>query len=337
MRVALDAMGGDLAPCEITRGAALAMRNLPDVELVLVGDEKILHDELRREGNPERVTVFHASQAVGMNERGAEVLRKKPDSSIVRAVELVVRKEAHAVVSAGNTGAVVAASTLLMGLLPGVKRPGIAITFATQSRLSTIIDVGANINCKPVHLLQYGAMAGVYNRCISHAASPTVGLLNIGQEDEKGTSLVKETHDLLKGSHLNFVGNIEGRDIHKGVCDVVVCEGFVGNVILKATEGLAEYLLSTILKEISRAGLDSSHPVYRSAIELKRQNDYSEYGGAPLLGVNGITIICHGSSDAKAIFNAVRAACDFEKLHLNQDIVQELKRLPSRVASEREK
>ncbi len=327
MRVALDAMGGDLAPGEIVKGAVAATRAFPDVEIILVGKEEAIRSELTSQPSSERIRIVNASQVVGMDERATEALRKKRDSSIRKAVELVVNGEAEAVVSAGNTGAVVAAGTFLMGLLPGVKRPGIGISFTCRGRLTTLIDVGANINCKPVHLLQYGVMGSVYNRCIAHSEKPSVALLNIGQEDKKGTGLVKETHELLEKSPLNFVGNIEGRDIYRGICDVIVCEGFVGNVILKSIEGLAEYLLSAISEEVEKIGIPDEHPIRGVLQELRRQNDYSEYGGAPLLGVKGITIICHGSSDAKAILNAVRVALEFEKLHLNEIIVDELKRL----------
>jgi len=327
MRVALDAMGGDLAPGEIVKGGLAAARAFPDVEILLVGEEGAVSRELSREQPSDRVRIVNASQVVAMDERATEALRKKRDSSIRRAIELVMRNEAEAVVSAGNTGAVVAAGTFLMGLLPGVRRPGIAISFATRGRLTTVIDVGANINCKPVHLLQYAVMGSVYNKCIGGSQNPSVALLNIGREDRKGTGLVKETHELLEKSHLNFVGNIEGRDIYRGICDVIVCEGFVGNVILKLTEGLAEHLLSVIEEEIEKVSVAEAHPIRSAVRELKRQNDYSEYGGAPLLGVKGIAIICHGSSRAKAILNAVRAAVEFEKLHLNEGIVEELKRL----------
>ena len=256
MRIALDAMGGDAAPAVNVEGALKAVERFPDAEVILVGDEAALSAELKRFGaDTPRIRIRHASQVVGMDESPVEGLRRKPDSSIKRSVEMLAQKNADAVVSAGNTGAFVAATTFALRPLKGVKRPGIAVTFPIPAGKGkcTVIDVGANIKCKPIHLLQYSIMATIYNQLIHKIEEPIVGLLNIGEEDAKGTDLVKETHALLSRSALKFKGNVEGRDILLGECDVVVCEGFVGNVILKLSEGIWEALLRSFYKEASRS------------------------------------------------------------------------------------
>ncbi|MBM4050326.1 MAG: phosphate acyltransferase PlsX [Planctomycetes bacterium] len=331
MRIAVDAMGGDSAPAEIVKGSVSAAASLPDVEVVLVGDERKIQAELAKlNGTPKSVSVRHASEVVEMHEPPAFALKKKPDSSIMRSVELVARREAEAVLSAGNTGAAVGASIFLMGLLKGAKRPGIAVTVPTPKGQCTIIDVGANIKCKPVHLYQYGIMASIFSRCLAGKEKPKVGLLNVGEEDAKGTDLVKETFALLSKSSLNFVGNVEGRDIYKGDCDVVVCEGFVGNVVLKLSEALTQSVLIMLKQQAEKdvwaeLGLALCKPALDG---LKQKLDYTEYGGAPLLGVNGGCIICHGRSDARAIHNAVRAAANFGKYRVNDQIAAALETQP---------
>jgi glycerol-3-phosphate acyltransferase PlsX len=329
MRIALDAMGGDAAPAVNVEGAIKAIERFPSAEVTLVGDEVALRAELKRLGaNSSRISIRHASQVVGMDESPVEGLRRKPDSSIRRSVELMAEGKADAVVSAGNTGAFVAATAFNLRPLKGVKRPGIAVTFPIPAGKGkcTVIDVGANIKCKPIHLLQYSIMASIYNKLIHNIEEPIVGLLNIGEEDAKGTDLVKETHALLSRAPLKFKGNVEGRDILLGECDVVVCEGFVGNVILKLSEGIWEALLRSFYNEAKRSwraklGLLLCKPLIEN---LKKRNDFTEYGGAPLLGVDGICIVCHGSSDAKAIHNAIGAAIKFSQYQVNEHITKSI-------------
>jgi len=329
MRVALDAMGGDSAPMSTVGGAVRALKEYPEVEIVLVGDRKRIETELENYRDVgDRLSIVHTSQTVGMNESPVEALRQKPDSSIKKCVELVVRGEADAVISAGNTGASVVASTLAMKLLPGVRRPGIAVTFPVPNErgMCTVIDVGANIKCRPIHLLQYGIMASVYNKLVHKVREPVVGLLNVGEEDEKGNDLVRDSHALLSRSLVNFMGNVEGRDIYTGVCDVVVCDGFVGNVILKVTEGLVQALLVVFRREAEKHILTKfGMRLCKKAVdELRQENDFAEYGGAPLLGVNGISIICHGRSDARAMKNAIGAAVMFGRYQVNERIKEEI-------------
>ncbi len=329
MRIAVDAMGGDKAPHEIVKGAVLAARQFHDSEILLVGDEKAIQRELDSCGAiPKNVTTHHATQVVGMDDPATYSIRQKANSSITRSVELVAKGDAVAVVSAGHTGATVAASTLHLRTLKGVRRPGIATPFPTRSGVCLLIDVGANIACKPMHLFQYGVMSAIYSKCILGLKAPRVGLLNIGEEDAKGNDLAKETFALLSRSSLNFVGNIEGREIFDGKADVVICEGFVGNVMLKFAEGLATGLLSTIKAEAmksfwSKLGLFLCKP---AIAPLKAKMDFAEYGGAPLLGVNGVCIICHGRSDSRAIFNAIRVALQLSKNKVNEHIISELEK-----------
>ncbi|NUO07379.1 MAG: phosphate acyltransferase PlsX [Candidatus Brocadia sp.] len=329
MRVAVDAMGGDKAPREIVKGSVLAARQFPDNEILLVGDEKAIRHELDSLGtNAKNIVIRHASQVVSMDDPATYSIRQKTNSSITRSVELVANGEATAVVSAGHTGATVAASTLHLRTLKGVRRPGIAVPFPTRHGTCLVIDVGANIACKPLHLFQYGVMAAIFCKYIFGIKDPKVGLLNIGEEDAKGNDLAKETFALLANSHLNFVGNVEGCEIFDGKADIVVCEGFVGNVMLKFGEGLSMSLLSTIKAEAMKSfwtklGLLLCKPVFGA---LKAKMDFAEYGGVPLLGVNGVCIICHGRSDAKAIQNAVRVALQLSKNKINEHIVSELEK-----------
>jgi glycerol-3-phosphate acyltransferase PlsX len=329
MRVAVDAMGGDNAPREIVKGAILAAQQFPDNEIILVGDEKAIQLELKsNNSSPKNIIVHHASEAVKMDDSATFSIRKKSNSSITQCVELVAKHEADSVVSAGHTGAVVAAATIHLRTLKGIRRPGIAITMPRQDGLCLIIDAGANIACKPLHLFQYAVMATVFSREIYNIKNPRVGLLNIGEEDTKGNDLTKETFKLLSNSHINFIGNIEGREIFDNKADVVVCEGFVGNVILKFAQGLAMNLLSTIKEKAlanfwTKIGLLLCKPAFMS---LKAKMDFSEYGGVPLLGINGICIICHGRSDSKAIKNAIRVALQSTKSKVNEQIISELEK-----------
>ena len=336
MRVAVDAMGGDKAPHEIVKGSVLAAQQFPDSEILLVGDEKAIRHELDSYGTtPKNITIHHASQVVSMDDPATYSIRQKTNSSITRSVELVANGEAAAVVSAGHTGATVAASTMHLRTLKGVRRPGIAVPFPTRHGTCLFIDVGANIACKPIHLFQYGVMATIFSKYIFGVKDPKVGLLNIGEEDAKGNDLAKETFTLLSNSHLNFVGNVEGREIFDGKADIVVCEGFVGNVMLKFGEGLSMSLLSTIKAEAMKSfwtklGLLLCKPAFGT---LRAKMDFTEYGGVPLLGVNGVCIICHGRSDSKAIKNAIRVALQLSENKINEHIVSELEKVNALTAN----
>jgi glycerol-3-phosphate acyltransferase PlsX len=326
MRIVIDAMGGDNAPMVEVEGALQAAHDF-GYELVLVGDEARIKAEIDKHGScPETVTIKHASEVIDMHDPAALSVRRKRDSSIVVGLDLLKRGQAEAFVSAGNTGAVVCAATLSLRLLPAIERPGIAITMPNINDTSVIIDVGANINPKPIHLLQYGIMADAYSRYILHKANPTVGLLSVGEEDTKGTEFVKETHTLLSESKLNFIGNIEGRDIYAAKADIILCDGFVGNVILKISESVADTIMKLLKQEIRLSLIATLGAALSSTAfnELRRKMDYSEYGGAPLLGVDGRCIISHGSSTVKAIKNAIRVAAEFVTQDVNAHIVEEL-------------
>ena len=310
MKIALDAVGGDHGPAPCVEGALQAV-NAFDVEVILVGDETTLKQECERQSARDpRLTVRHASQVVEMHESPAAVARKKRDSSIWVATELVKSGEASAVVSPGNTGASMVASFFVLGLMKGVERPAIATSLPTLSGEAIMLDVGANVDCTAEHLKQFAVMGNEYGKHLLGKTNPRVGLLSIGEEDSKGNEVTKEAFKLLKGSSMNFVGNVEGRDVYSGIADIVVCDGFIGNVALKISEGVAEMIKRLLLKEISGHFLGRlAYPLIAGPLaNLKRKIDYAEFGGAPLLGVNGITMICHGRSSAKAIKNAIRRA-----------------------------
>ncbi len=327
MRIALDAMGGDKAPACTVEGAVLAA-NEYGYEITLVGQENIIKGLLSEYSYPEeRIRIFNTSEAIGMDEPAALSVRKKRDSSIVKAVELVKKNEVDAFVSAGNTGAVVCAATLSLRLLQGVDRPGIAVVFPTLRKPCLVIDVGANIDPKPLHLLQYGIMGDAYSRHILEKVRPTVGLLNIGEESTKGTGFLKETHMMLGESKLNFIGNVEPKDVYRGSADIVICDGFVGNVFLKVTEGFADAASELLKRELKASSILTKFgalltlPAFK---KIKREIDATEYGGAPLMGVDGRVIISHGSSNAKAIKNAVRVAGEYVDHQVNAHIIEEL-------------
>ena len=323
MKIALDAMGSDTAPETEVAGAVRAARELP-VEIVLVGKQDVIESHLstyRR--RPANISIVHASEAIGMDESPVAAIRKKRDSSINVGINLLKDKHVDAFVSAGNTGAVASASTLIAGLLPGIERPGIAIPLPGVKGDTLIIDVGANINPKPMHLLQYGLMGEAYARCVMGKARPTVGLLNVGEEETKGTDFIKEAYGLLEASGLNFVGNVEGRDLFSGEFDVIVCDGFAGNIALKTAESMA-HAISMLLKRslamspITRLGAWLARDAF---VQLRKEVDYAEHGGALLLGVDGISIIAHGGSSSKAIKNALRVAYEAVRTELNRNMV----------------
>lgn len=326
MKVVLDAMGSDNAPAVEVAGAMQAIEEFGN-EVILVGDEARIKKELDKHGfSSDKLMVKHSSEVIEMHEPAAISVRRKRDSSIVVGLDLLKKDQADAFVSAGNTGAVVCAATLSLRLLPGIERPGIAIVIPTLKGSSVIIDVGANIMPKAIHLLQYGIMADAFSRYILGKSNPTVGLLNVGEEESKGTEFIKEAHTLLSESKLNFTGNIEGRDVYAGKVDIIVCDGFVGNVILKISESVADTIMQSLRQEIKADFIATIGAALSSSAfnELKRKMDYSERGGAPLLGVDGRCIISHGSSSAKAIKNAIRVASEFVKQDVNKHIVEEL-------------
>lgn len=330
VRVAVDVMGGDKAPAAILKGCWEAAPLLvPEDIVLLIGDAPTINAALPLSGlNPDQLKhyqVIHTTQIVEMDDPPVEAIRNKPDSSIAVMCKMAAKGEADAVISAGNTGACVAAAQLRMRTLPGVSRPGIAIVLPTFYGPVVICDVGANITPQPRHLQQYGIMAGAYAAAVCNISNPRVGLLSIGEEDAKGTQVVKDARKLMRDEPLiNFVGNVEGRDLFKGVVDVVVCDGFVGNTILKFTEGLAEGLFQTIVAEIEKHSpelLEQFKPVMK---KIHQQHDWQEYGGAPLLGIGGYCLICHGRSDSKAIKNAIRVAKQLIGSGVNQKIVDQI-------------
>ena len=330
IRIAVDGMGGDRAPGVVVDGAVQAARML-DAEVILVGPEDRLSKELSRyRPIPSNLKLHHAPEVIGMGESPAISVRKKRNSSICEMVELARAGKANAVISAGNTGAVMVAASLGLGLLEGVERPGIAILIPSLKGPTLVIDVGANLDSKPEHLLQYGLMGSVFMKHVVGRENPSVGLLNVGEEESKGTEFLQETFKRLEESSLHFIGNVEGRDIYTGRCDVIVCDGLVGNVALKVSEGMAFALRQLLVQELKRTVLNMFGALLlRPAFNrLRRQMDYSEYGGAPLLGVNGACLIGHGSSSAKAIRNAIRAAATFVTHEVNQHIVEAGRRMP---------
>ena len=316
MRIALDAMGGDYAPAVTVEGAIEAVSESKDLAVVLVGNEADIINELKGKDYPASlISIRHASQVVEMGESPVTALRRKKDSSIKVAVELVKAGEADAMVSAGNSGMVLAAALFILGKLQGVERPAIAAVMPTLKGLFVLIDAGANVDCKASHLLQFAIMGNAYARTIFNIDIPKIWLLGIGEEDAKGNELTKEAFKLLKESNMNFIGNVEGKDVFTGNADVVVCDGFVGNIALKISEGLAEAIAKMLKREISEKTTGRiSYLFLKGALKnFKKKTDYSEYGGAPLLGISRPCIISHGRSTAKAIKNAVQLAGEFCK------------------------
>jgi glycerol-3-phosphate acyltransferase PlsX len=331
LTIAVDAMGGDHAPKAEVEGALRAARQ-HNVRVILVGREDIIREEVKAQGGftglP--VEVCHASEVITMEDSAAKAMRSKKDSSIRVACRLVRDGEAHGVVSAGNTGAVMATSKTVQGMVKGLMRPALAQAFPTLKGSPTVVlDIGANVDSTPAMLAQFAIMGNVYSRVIFDVSRPRVGLLSIGEEEHKGNALVHGAQPLLKKLPIHYIGNVEGRDLYTGYADVVVCDGFIGNVALKVSEGLVDVikqmlkqsLTATITRQVgsvlARNGFD----------EFRRRTDYSEYGGAPLLGVKGVTIICHGRSNANAIKNAIRIAAEYAEGRVNEKIEEGLNAL----------
>ncbi|HEX6063025.1 MAG TPA: phosphate acyltransferase PlsX [Longimicrobiales bacterium] len=319
MRIVLDAMGTDRHPATEVQGAIRALRELPgDFELILAGDQRAIEGELAQAGDfpRDRLQVLATTQTILPSDAAATAVRRKPDSSIVRGLQLQKEDKADAFISAGSTGAVMAASLFLLRPIPSVDRPAVSTILPTAGAPTLLIDAGANVDCKPHHLIQFARLGAVYAQDVLNCETPRVGLLNIGEEPEKGDELAVAAHKLLADSDLNFVGNVEGRAIVKGVCDVLVTDGFAGNVLLKFYESVAGFMFNMLRKELQSAGAQID------LHKLFHHFDYTEYGGAPLLGLNGISIICHGGSPARAIRNAVRAALQSGE----RDLVGHIKR-----------
>jgi phosphate acyltransferase len=327
-RIAVDAMGTDAAPLTEVEGAVQAARE-QYAHVLLVGPQEILKRELaRRGGQGLPIEIVHASEAVTMEDAAAKAFRRKRDSSIRVAARLVREGKADGLISAGNTGAVMTTTKIVLGTLAGVDRPALAAVFPTSRRKAAVLlDVGANVDCKPIHLEQFAVMGEIFYRVIFGVARPRVGLLSIGEEEHKGNDLTREAFGRLKQMPVNFVGNVEGRDLYNGRVEVIVCDGFIGNVALKISEGLIE-AVSSLLKEALSSTISSKvgYVLSRKAFQdFKKRMDYSEYGGAPLLGVRGVCIICHGGSNANAIKNAVRVAAEFAEGRVNEKIEHEIR------------
>jgi len=326
--IAVDALGSDKAPKPEIEGAILAAKH-HRVHVLLVGREEVLRAELREHPAAANlpIEIVHASEHISMKDKVAQAVRSKRDSSMRVGLRLVKEGRAAGFITAGNTGAAMATAKMVLGTLPKVDRPALAAVFPTSQGTATIVvDVGANVDCKPTNLEQFAVMGEIYSRCIFDIPRPRVGLLSVGEEESKGNELTHETFGRLKNSPMNFIGNVEGRDLYNGHVDVIVCDGFVGNVALKTSEGLVEavrFLLKEALESTitSQVGALLSRQAFTA---FKKKLDYSEYGGAPLLGLKGVCIVGHGSSNANAIKNAIRVAAQFAETKINAKIESEI-------------
>ncbi|MCZ6766170.1 MAG: phosphate acyltransferase PlsX [bacterium] len=328
MRIAVDAMGGDRGPDIIAQAAVNVARSYPDSTILLIGDREAIEKVLARSANrPSNVEIVHASEVVGMNEAPANAIRKKKDSSIAVAIQMVKDDKADALVSAGNTGAVVAGSLVKLGRLHGVSRPAIATFYPSNKGWVVLLDIGANSDCVPKNLAQFGVMGSVFAQYLLGVSDPRVGLLNIGEESTKGSEMVKRAYPLLAGSNINFVGNVEGRDVFAHAADVVVCDGFVGNVVLKFSESILSFVTGRLRKEVRKSvrGKIGAFLMKNVFSSFRASMDYAEVGGAPLLGVKGVVIISHGKSSVRAMQNAIIMAQRFVKYGINGHIEDEFR------------
>ena len=309
IRLAVDAMGGDYAPVELVKGAVLASNEI-SAEIVLVGDQEKINRELSRYKKKGKISVVHASEVITNNESPVSAVKQKKDSSINIAVSLVKKKEADAIISAGNTGALMAASLFGLGRIPGVERPAIATIFPTPNGYVLLLDMGANVDCKPKHLEQFAQMGSQYAEHVMHINSPRVGLLNIGEEKEKGNELSVQSWELLNNSNINFIGNVEAKEILTDKCDVIVCDGFVGNLVLKFGESLSHYIIELFKKELGKNLITKFAAILLmpALASIKKSIEYDEVGGTPMLGINGVVYKAHGRAKSKAIKNAIKAA-----------------------------
>lgn len=337
MRIVVDAMGGDYAPKEIVQGAVQALSFAPELHIILVGQEKEIQKCLPEQYPRERVSIHHCEEVITMDEHPALAYRRKKDASITVCTRLVKEKAGDALVSAGSTGAQLVASLFGLGRIEGIERPAIATVIPGAQKPKLLLDAGANADCKPENLLQFALMGSIYVKEILGVKNPAVGLVSNGTEETKGSELVLKTHELLKNNpDLHFWGNVEGREILQGPADVLVCDGFVGNVILKVLEGTASTLFGLLKQELkknlrTKAGALLLAPGLKA---IKARLDYAEHGGAPLLGVNGISIICHGSSNAYAIQNAVLAATRCVQKDVVNKLTQGMERIVKAQAKE---
>ncbi len=329
LTIAVDAMGGDKAPVPEVEGAIRAAREYGH-RVLLVGDAKTVERELKAHDNVASlpIEVVHASERITMDDHAAKAARAKKDSSMHVCARLAADGKADGFLSAGNTGACMAIAKMIFGKVPGVDRPALTGVFPTHKGTPVVvIDVGANVDCEPAMLKQFGLMGEIYSRLVLRIERPRVGLLSIGEEEHKGNTLTRDATPLLKALSLNFIGNVEGRDLFSGRADVIVCDGFVGNVALKVSEGLSEMIRGMLREALAetvtrKIGYALSRSAYK---DFKKRIDYAEYGGAPLLGLKGVCIICHGRSDSNAIKNAIRVAADFASSNMNQRIEEELR------------
>jgi phosphate acyltransferase len=330
-RIALDAMGGDHAPDEIVKGAVLAASEYPTVEILLVGREEVLREKLGG-SIPARIEIVDAREVVDMTDNALAPLRRKRNSSIRVCANLVAEGKAAAMVSAGHTGAAMTSAYKVIGTIDGVSRPALAAVVPSTKGHTVLLDVGANVDSKPAYLREFAVMGHFYAQMLFGVEAPRVGLLSIGEEEGKGNELTKETFRVLKEAGLNFMGNAEGRDIYNGNADVIVCDGFIGNVVLKASESLAEMMRTLIREEITSTFTRKIGALLaKGAFDgVKKRTDYAEYGGAPLLGVKGGCIISHGRSNAKAVKNAIRVARDFATSQVDTKIREKIRVLHTR-------
>ena len=326
MKIVIDAMGGDNAPVATVKGAIEAIKNY-DIDVILAGNESMIKEQLAEyDYTKEKIEIIHCSEIITNEDRPVSAIREKKDSSMVVALKLVKEKKADAIVSAGNTGALLAGGLLILGRIKGIDRPALAPPYPTTDGISVLIDGGANSDCKPRNLLEFGIMGSVYAEKVLEIKRPGVCIVNIGTEEEKGSEIVKEAYKLCKNGPFNFKGNIEARDIPAGYADVIVCDGFTGNVILKLTEGLADSIFRLLKEEFVKNPLRKiGASLLKSGLkDFKERFDYTEYGGAPFLGVKGVLIKAHGSSDAKAVKNAIRQGIKFIENNVIDDIAEKI-------------
>lgn len=338
MRIAVDAMGADSAPYPEVEGAIQAVREWQDITVVLAGKKDTLDNLIKGrlskdrvdENLKERLEIVDADEVITMSDHPAQAYKQKPNSSIVVAAKLTAEGKTDALVSAGNTGAVVVTSLLTVGRIPGVARPAILVPMPSAKGITALLDAGGNVDCRPQHLVQFAVMGSLYAKHILKIDNPSVGLLSIGEEDTKGNELTTNTRELIEKAGLNYKGQVEGKDILRGITDVVVCDGFVGNVILKFGEGMGEWLFDTIKEEVEKGGLLKKigallmKSIFRG---LKKKFSFDEYGGAPLVGIKKPIIITHGRANAKAIKNSIRVAAEFIRDHINEEIEENIRKL----------
>ncbi len=326
MRIVIDAMGGDNAPVATVKGAVEAVKSY-NIDVILTGNESMIEEQLAKyDYTREKIEIVHCSEIITNEDKPVSAIREKKDSSMAVALKLVKEKKADAIVSAGNTGALLAGGLLILGRIKGIDRPALAPPYPTTDGMSVLIDGGANSDCKPRNLLEFGIMGSVYAEKVFEIKKPSVCIVNIGIEEEKGSEIVKEAHKLCKNGPFNFKGNIEARDIPAGYADVIVCDGFTGNVILKLTEGLADSIFRLLKEEFVKNTLRKiGASLLKSGFkDFKERFDYTEYGGAPFLGVKGVLIKAHGSSDAKAVKNAIRQGIKFVENNVIDDIAEKI-------------